>query len=223
MKNKKRKEQRSSIIKYCVTTVACLLLFCVAYIYLVFGTDVVINVDDQSSYNPANFDRISVQHIISEVEDNNPGINDPDDGSGNNPPPGVPNPGPVNPIPADETVKKVYKFLSGLGYSDTMCAGIMGNIHQESSMSFGAVQKHADGTSTDWTDNAFCTACSTIASNGYAHGLCQWDKGRLNVLLQTAAANGVEWTDANFQFQYMESEITGSYYSKWCDPNNLMN
>lgn len=97
MKNKKRKEQRSSIIKYCVTTVACLLLFCVAYIYLIFGTDVVINVDDQSSYNPANFDRISVQHIISDVEDDDPGINDPDDGSGDNgggsggnPPPGVP-------------------------------------------------------------------------------------------------------------------------------------
>ena len=149
---------------------------------------------------------------------NSGGSSGSDDSGGGTP--GTPTPG--TPIEATDTIKMVYKLLKEMGYSDEMCAGIMGNIEVESGMQFGTVQKHHDGSSTDWTTNEFCTPCKDINGTGYAHGLVQWDGGRRNTMLANAISSGVAWTDSSYQLGVMRGELEGNYYGRWCSPSNML-
>lgn len=125
------------------------------------------------------------------------------------------------PIPVDEVKKQVYNHLKGLGYDDEMIAGIMGNMNPESGILYGTTQGHKHDNYT----NAQCVNRGCIANEGTgnAHGLCQWDGGRRNKLINGAMAKGVEWTDGNWQLEFMDSEIFGGYYTKWVAPANIMN
>lgn len=123
-------------------------------------------------------------------------------GGGNGP--DVPGPKVGTPLNPNDVEKAVYQFLKGLGYADTEIAGIMGNMKAESGTSPGTTQDHTH----DYTDKPCVTHC--VGSSGNAHGLVQWDGGRLDNLLLSAKSAGVDWWDLDFQLNFYKSEIEGS-------------
>lgn len=145
---------------------------------------------------------------VGGVGDSDPGTPDSDGdvggGDGGDNEPDIPGPKTGTPLNPNDVEKAVYQFLKGLGYADTEIAGIMGNMKAESGTSPGTTQSHTH----DYTDKPCVTHC--VGSSGNAHGLVQWDGGRLDNLLLSAQSTGVDWWDLDFQLNFYKSEIEGS-------------
>ena len=213
MKNEKKPHSR--FISFCMTTVACLLLLCVAYTFVIFKTDTVINVDEQSAFNSANFDRTDVTTSVLDANESDDGSGG-GNGGGSNPPPGVPTPQPT-PITPDASKKAIYDFLKSLNYDDIAIAGIMGNMEHESGCLPGTTQSHTH----DDADNTYCYSKCNNYNSGNAHGIVQWDGGRRAGLINSAVKANVSWCDLTYQLAFMENELSGSY-GTWCGPSTIM-
>lgn len=61
------KKDKSPIIRYCVIAVAIILILSTAFIFLAFRTDYVFNIDADSTFRTATFDRTTVTTVIEEI------------------------------------------------------------------------------------------------------------------------------------------------------------
>ena len=93
----------------------------------------------------------------------------------------------------DGNIIAIWRFLKAKGLSDNAIAGILGNISAECSFNPAAIE-----------------------SNGEGHGLIQWSFGRKNRLLARAKELGVDWTNLQFQLEFLwdESLDPNSSYGK---------
>lgn len=89
-------------------------------------------------------------------------------------------------LEGNSAAEKVWNFFKAKGFSNEAIAGIMGNIHQESSMNPAAIE-----------------------SNGQGHGLCQWSFGRRTRLFERASAAGKPWQDIELQLTLLWDELCG--------------
>ncbi len=155
MKDKKQqneKKPKSRLVSFCVSATALILVFAVCFTFLIFSTDVVINIDMQNSTNYDVVKPTSVSVTIQQVENvaQNPsaenGAGDgmpvvPPDNTGITPPP---NTTPIVdkdlkdwvdncPIKFSNTQKQdtlalMYYVMNKNGYSDEQISGVLGNI-----------------------------------------------------------------------------------------------
>ena len=106
----------------------------------------------------------------------------------------------------DSNSAKVVNAITSSGLPDQFknkiqLAALLGNLQQESSMTFDKMQK-----STDNHENPpRCTSSS--GSDGHALGIVQWD-GRRNGLLDYAADKGSKWYNPDIQLNYLIGELT---------------
>lgn len=84
---------------------------------------------------------------------------------------------------AEGNARVIWNFLKAKGLSDAAAAGVLGNIQAECSFNPAAIE-----------------------GNGEGHGLIQWSFGRRESLLATAAAQGVDWRNLQFQLEYLWDE-----------------
>lgn len=77
----------------------------------------------------------------------------------------------------------IWNFLKYKGLSEGAIAGVLGNIQAECNLDPAAVEP-----------------------NGEGHGLIQWSFGRRANLLTAAQNQGVDWTNLQFQLEYLWSE-----------------
>lgn len=82
----------------------------------------------------------------------------------------------------------VWNFFKSKGFTDEATAGVMGNIHQESSMNPAAEERNGAGE---------------------GRGLCQWSFGRKTRLFERAEAAGKPWTDIEIQLTLLWDELNG--------------
>ena len=80
--------------------------------------------------------------------------------------------------------KAIWSYLKARGLSDEATAGVMGNINAESGFDPSAVE-----------------------GNGVGHGLIQWSFGRWTNMQNLANSKGVEWSNLQFQLDYLWSEV----------------
>ena len=80
-------------------------------------------------------------------------------------------------------IKAIWSYFKNKGLSDAAICGILGNMYAESRF-----------------------IPSAIEGNGEGHGLIQWSFGRRESLMAAANAQGVDWTDLNFQLDYLWNE-----------------
>lgn len=64
-----KEKNKSSVVKYCTITVGVILMLSVAFVFMVFKTDFIINMDTDGEINSANFERVSVSSVIEEIHD----------------------------------------------------------------------------------------------------------------------------------------------------------
>ena len=106
----------------------------------------------------------------------------------------------------DSNSAKVVNAITSSGLPDQFknkiqLAALLGNLQQESSMTFDKMQQ-----STDNHENPpRCTSSS--GSDGHALGIVQWD-GRRNGLLDYAADKGSKWYNPDIQLNYLIGELT---------------
>lgn len=161
MKDKKQqneKKPKSRLVSFCVSATALILVFAVCFTFLIFSTDVVINIDMQNSTNYDVVKPTSVSVTIQQVESvtQNPstgnGVGDgtpavPPDNIGITPPP---NTTPIVdkdlkdwvdncPIKFSNTQKQdtlalMYYVMNKNGYSDEQISGVLGNVCIEGSV-----------------------------------------------------------------------------------------
>ena len=238
--NDKRKKDKSKFVSYCVGCVAILMTLCACFVFLYFQTDIIMDVDTAINHKVVDFERTTVYTHLQAVTPTDgtgggaehipglsvaPGIIPPSNAGG-----GSGNSNGVNWNPTQVTVsdtkKQVYNAFKSWGYSDSMIAGIFGNIEAESGFRYYAVQgdngnnlTKSGGTHYSCEKNANCTSGGT----GNAHGLVQWDGSRRAELIKAAVAAGIHWTDGNLQLQYLKDELEGNYYGKWCSPSTMLN
>lgn len=81
----------------------------------------------------------------------------------------------------------IWNFFSSKGFSDSVIAGILGNLKHESNLSTTIVNPASGAT-----------------------GLAQWLGGRLTGLRNFAASLGRSWTDLDVQLQYMWKELNST-------------
>lgn len=81
--------------------------------------------------------------------------------------------------------EKVWYALRGEGYSKEAVAGVMGNIHAESSFDPAVIEK----------------------GSGIGFGLCQWSFGRRTQLEAYAASKGVNASDVDTQIEFLLTEL----------------
>lgn len=65
---KRRNDNKTNIGKICAIVVGVILVLSTAFVFLVFRTDYIYNVDADSTFASANFERISVTTVIEEIE-----------------------------------------------------------------------------------------------------------------------------------------------------------
>lgn len=196
MRNKKNKPE---VTKYSIGVVTILLVACVCFIFLIFQTNVLMDIPIDKKGRLYDFERTSVVTIIREADDAEGGP-----GAPGGVIPGLPPPQTGHIMPVTEVAKKVYQCLKSLGYDDEACAGIMGNMELESGMQPGTTQSNTH----DYASTTHCNAnCRT--GHGNAHGLVQWDYGRKEALFDLAISKSVEWHDLDLQLEYFTSEING--------------
>ncbi len=93
----------------------------------------------------------------------------------------------------DGNIIAIWRFLKAKGLSDNAIAGVLGNISAECGFNPAAIE-----------------------SNGEGHGLIQWSFGRKQRLLARAKELGVDWTNLQFQLEFLwdESLDPNSSYGK---------
>lgn len=91
-------------------------------------------------------------------------------------------------VSGSNNAEKIWNYLKQNGYSDAAAAGIMANIHHESSFNTGA-----------------------SGDNGTSYGICQWHKGRKDNLFKKAKSMGKDPSDLGVQLSYLMDEMTTSY------------
>lgn len=84
---------------------------------------------------------------------------------------------------------------------DIQLAAILGNLEQESGVSFESLQKASD----DFENPPRYSG--SAGSDGHAIGIAQWD-GRRNGLMDYAASKGVKWYNHDIQLNYLIGELT---------------
>lgn len=184
---------QSPFVKYCITVVSCTLICGVAFLFLMFGTDTIYQVNEDSIDTAQSFNRVSVSTVVDTIkqEDSLP----PD-----NPElPGVT----TTVIDVNNIDKSVYHYLTDvMGYTDETTAGIMGNLRLESGMNPQTTESH----SHDGYGNAECTARGCTSTDAYnkAHGLAQWDGPNRVALITTAIDRNVEWNDLGYQLWFLD-------------------
>ena len=102
----------------------------------------------------------------------------------------------------NEVKKAVADALRSKGYDDVAIAAVLGNMYAESGWVPGTTQSHTH----DYYTNAQCIAygCTTTKTKGgNAHGLVQWDAGRAVSLITGADKSGREWSDLQYQIEFM--------------------
>ena len=98
--------------------------------------------------------------------------------------------------------RAIWNFLKYRGLSDAAAAGVLGNIQAECNFNPSAIE-----------------------SNGEGHGLIQWSFGRKTSLLNAAQNQGVDWTNLQFQLEYLwnESLDPNSSYGQTLAANGFYN
>ncbi len=84
----------------------------------------------------------------------------------------------------EQNKKAIWSYLIQKGLSSEATAGVMGNMQAESGFDPSAIE-----------------------GNGEGHGLIQWSFGRKTNLLNSAKEKGVDWTDLNFQLDFLWDEV----------------
>lgn len=145
-KQQKQNKPKSGLASFCVSVTALILVFAVCFIFLIFSTDVVINVDIQTRANTEVVRPTQVSITIQKVEDltgsNGSGDgtpNPPPDNTGVTPPPGttpvidkelkewVDN-CPITFPQKQKTLALVYYVMNKNGYSNPQISAVLGNI-----------------------------------------------------------------------------------------------
>lgn len=67
MKNRGR-DKSSTVTRFVVSVVACILLFSVLFVFLIFRTNYVIDIEADSAYSPEVFERSTVSTVIEETD-----------------------------------------------------------------------------------------------------------------------------------------------------------
>lgn len=105
----------------------------------------------------------------------------------------VTNQGTENRASVSENEKYIYDFLTGRMELNTAAAcGILANIYKESSFNPNA---------------------SYMESNGYlSYGICQWNAGRYNNLVNFCGENGYDYKTLEGQLNYLKYELSQNNY-----------
>lgn len=229
-KNKKTKPmQKWTATNTCIVVVCCLLIFAVCFVYLIYNTTFVLDVDDSSVAKVRdNVIRVTTIKEVLENEEQNRqedgGYLPPISGngiSGNTPPLPI-DPGTIDPHDPNQVELAIYQFLKGRGYSDIACAGIMGTVKYESGgYNPGSTYGHTHDFTSTAGEIAMGHGPGSSGSTG-AHGLCQWLGGRCRNLMGMAQNMGMEWYEIPVQFAHWATELDNNYYARNVSPANVV-
>ena len=94
----------------------------------------------------------------------------------------------------EEIEKKVWNALTGAGYGENATAAAMGNIYAESGFNPSTIE----------------------AGSGEGFGLCQWSFERKQLVFDTAAQQGKDPADVDFQISFLLGELKEA--NRFADP-----
>ncbi len=188
--------------------VAAVLFIAVLYLFFLFKTDAMFDIDTSSlvddtyiQWTPtlavevARNPEVIQEQLGNEVVDSTAGVT-------------VPGTTVVQPPPSSGAIQvtgsdaDLANFFRTLGYNDVAIAGIMGNFAAESGMNPAVTQGHKHNAQT-------LSSCMTNVG-GDGHGLAQWDSGRRVALINHANSNGQNWWDLSAQLSYFRLEVEGA-------------
>lgn len=199
-----------------MTTVSLIIIASLAYLFFIFDTSLVYNVDTSFfssdgflSFTPSYAVSVSKQpHTIYEVTVANNDVSftlgDSDVVTGSFSGTSGVMPQAPGTTPKAASLSQMVAWLSSLGYTDAAVAGILGNMAAESGESLDPVASQCR------CGAVAPTARCLDSDSGDGHGLFQWDGGRRLNLFQFASDNGTNWWDLSLQQKFFEAEINGS-------------
>ena len=111
-------------------------------------------------------------------------------------------------VDANTVAGRVDAMLAEMGYTAEMRAGIMGNIEHESGMLYGCLQTGRHEDHSNYTTAQVRSWRGSASASGKAIGLCQWDSGRRESLLDDADTNyNGKWASPEPQLSKLKQEL----------------
>lgn len=119
---------------------------------------------------------------------------------------------------AEDNAAKIWKYLIGKGLSECGVAGLMGNLHAESSLAPNNLQntysKKLGMTDAEYTAAVDSGAYTNFVRDSAGYGLAQWTYwSRKEGLLTFAKAAGKSIGDLGMQLDFLWKELSEGYTS----------